>query len=64
VCYVRSVTLEMTIKLLKKLTIYEEKTFISDEHIAIILNAKERILPLLRQFFKVNIMLLLYLKRN
>lgn len=53
--YVRSVTLEMAITLLKKLTIYEDKTFISDEHIAIIFNAKEKILPLLRQFFKVNI---------
>lgn len=54
VCYVRSVTLEMAITLLKKLTMYEGKTYIFDEHIAIILNAKEKILPLLRQFFKVN----------
>lgn len=54
VCYVRSVTLEMAIALLKKLTIHEEKTFIYDKHIAVILNAKEKILPLLRQFFKVN----------
>lgn len=45
----------MAITLLKKLTIHENKTFISDEHIAIILNAKEKILPLLRQFFKVHI---------
>lgn len=44
----------MAIKLLKKLTILEEQVFISDRHIAIILNAKERILPLLRQFFKVS----------
>lgn len=44
----------MAIKLLKKLTIHEEQVFISDRHIAIILNAKERILPLLRQFFKVS----------
>jgi len=55
VCYVRSVTLEMAITLLKKLTIHEEKTYISDEHIAVILDAKEKILPLLRQFFKVNV---------
>lgn len=54
-CYVRSVTLEMAITLLKKLTIHEEKIFMSDEHIAIIFNAKEKILTLLRQFFKVNI---------
>lgn len=54
-CYVRSVTLEMAITLLKKLTIHEEKIFISDEHIAVILNSKEKILPLLRQFFKVII---------
>lgn len=53
-CYVRSVTLEMAIILLKKITIHEEKTFISDKHIAVILNAKEQILPLLQQFFKVN----------
>ncbi|KAL4132518.1 hypothetical protein QTP88_009656 [Uroleucon formosanum] len=58
VCYVRSVTLEMAIKLLKKLTIHEEQVFISDRHIAIILNAKERILPLLRQFFKKEEMFL------
>jgi hypothetical protein len=57
VCYVRSVTLEMAIMLLKKLTIHEEKTYISDEHIAIIFNAKEKILTLLRQFFKVNILI-------
>ncbi|KAL5245004.1 hypothetical protein ACI65C_012414 [Semiaphis heraclei] len=58
VSYVRSVTLEMTIKLLKKLTIQEEQVFISDRHIAIILNAKEKILPLLRQFFKKEEMFL------
>lgn len=52
-CYVRSVTLEMAITLLKKLTLNEENIFISDAHIAAILNAKEKILPLLRQFFKV-----------
>lgn len=57
VCYVRSVTLEMAITLLKKLTIHEEQIFISDRHIAIIFNAKEKILPLLRQFFKVNIVI-------
>jgi len=56
VFYVRSVTLEMAITLLKKLTIHEDKTFILDEHIAVIFNAKEKILPLLRQFFKVNIL--------
>lgn len=55
VCYVRSATLEMAITLLKKLTIHEGKTFISDDHIAVIYNAKEKILPLLRQFFKVII---------
>lgn len=55
VCYVRSVTLEMAITLLEKLTIHEKKAFISDKHIAVILNAKEKILPLLRQYFKVNI---------
>lgn len=55
VCYVRSVTLEMAITLLEKLTIHEEKAFISDKHIAVILNTKEKILPLLRQYFKVNI---------
>uniref|UniRef100_A0A2S2QFM6 Protein CLEC16A n=2 Tax=Sipha flava TaxID=143950 RepID=A0A2S2QFM6_9HEMI len=58
VCYVRSVTLEMAIMLLKKLTIHEEKTYISDEHIAIIFNAKEKILTLLRQFFKKEEMFL------
>lgn len=47
----------MAIALLKKLTIHEEQIFISDRHIAVILNAKEKILPLLRQFFKVNIVL-------
>lgn len=56
-CYVRSVTLEMAIMLLKKLTIHDEKSYISDEHIAIIFNAKEKILTLLRQFFKVNILI-------
>lgn len=60
-CYVRSVTLEMAIILLKKLTIHENKTFISDEHIAVILNAKEKMLPLLRQFFKVYIIMPPYL---
>jgi len=54
VCYVRSVTLEMAITLLKKITIHNEQVFISDRHIAVILNAKEKILPLLRQFFKVS----------
>jgi len=44
----------MAITLLKKLTIHEERVFISDRHIAVILNAKEKILPLLRQFFKVS----------
>ncbi|XP_050058628.1 protein CLEC16A homolog isoform X2 [Aphis gossypii] len=58
VCYVRSVTLEMAIALLKKLTIHEEQIFISDRHIAVILNAKEKILPLLRQFFKKEEMFL------
>ncbi|CAI6349468.1 unnamed protein product [Macrosiphum euphorbiae] len=58
VCYVRSVTLQMAITLLKKLTIHEEKVFISDRHIAVILNAKEKILPLLRQFFKKEEMFL------
>ncbi|VVC45429.1 Uncharacterised protein family FPL [Cinara cedri] len=58
VCYVRSATLEMAITLLKKLTIYKEKTFISDDHIAVIYNAKEKILPLLRQFFKKEEMFL------
>jgi len=52
----------MAITLLKKLTIHEEKVFISDRHIAVILNAKEKILPLLRQFFKVSIIVpILYL---
>lgn len=50
----------MAITLLKKITIHEDKTFISDKHIAVILNAKEQILPLLRQFFKVNKALWLY----
>lgn len=52
-CHVRSTTLEMAVTLLKKITIHEGKTFISDDHLAIIYNAKEKILPLLRQFFKV-----------
>lgn len=45
----------MAITLLKKLTIHEDKMYISDEHIAVIFDAKEKILPLLRQFFKVNV---------
>lgn len=57
-CYVRSVTLEMAITLLKKITINEEQVFISDRHIAVLLNAKEKILPLLRQFFKKEEMFL------
>jgi len=69
VCYVRSVTLAMAITLLKKLTIHEEKTYISDKHIAVILDAKEKILPLLRQFFKVNVIFhnvssLYFIKKN
>lgn len=62
-CYVRSVTLEMAITLLKKITIHENQTFISDKHIAVILNAKEQILPLLRQFFKVNTNVTIILKQ-
>lgn len=59
----------MAITLLKKLTIHKEKTYISDKHIAVILDAKEKILPLLRQFFKVNVIfhnisLLYFSKQN
>ncbi|XP_050541117.1 protein CLEC16A homolog isoform X7 [Daktulosphaira vitifoliae] len=57
-CSVRSVTLEMAIELLKKLTINENKFCISDKHVAIIYNAKEKILPILRQFFKKEEMFL------
>ncbi|XP_050548253.1 protein CLEC16A homolog [Daktulosphaira vitifoliae] len=48
----------MAIELLKKLTINENKFCISDKHVAIIYNAKEKILPILRQFFKKEEMFL------
>lgn len=60
----RSVTLEMAITLLKKITIHENNIFIADEHIAVILNTKEKILPLLRQFFKVYKYNYLFIYKN
>lgn len=51
---VRLTTLELTIKLIKKLAIVNEKCFISDFHLACIEQAREQSSFILRRHFKVN----------